>query len=218
MNGPQDLGGRIGFGPVAPETDEPPFHSDWEARALGITLCCGALGHWTLDESRHARESLPWTDYLSFSYYRIWLTALIALLERHGEIMVGELDGGRRRPGLRPERRLPAARVPDVLATGGPTDRPLDAAPRFAAGDLVRTRNLQPAGHTRLPGYVRGRVGRIEARHGGHVFPDTNAHGGGEQPQHLYTVVFDGEELWGPEGDPSTTVSADLWESYLEPA
>ncbi|QPH54160.1 nitrile hydratase subunit beta [Pontivivens ytuae] len=218
MNGPQDLGGRMGFGPVAPEADEPLFHAEWEARVLGITLCCGALGHWTLDESRHARESLPWTDYLSFSYYRIWLTALIALLERHGEITAEELAGAAPRPGLRPERRLPAERVPQVLASGGPTDREGAAEPRFDIGAQVRARNLQPPGHIRMPGYVRGCVGRVEARHGAHVFPDTNAHGGGEQPQHLYTVVFEGRALWGPDGDPALTVSADLWESYLEPA
>ncbi|TIV38086.1 MAG: nitrile hydratase subunit beta, partial [Mesorhizobium sp.] len=30
MNGPQDLGGQMGFGPVAPEKDEPYFHAAWE--------------------------------------------------------------------------------------------------------------------------------------------------------------------------------------------
>jgi hypothetical protein len=65
MNGPHDLGGQMGFGPVAPETDEPVFHADWERRALGVTLASGTLGAWTIDESRHARESLHPATYYS---------------------------------------------------------------------------------------------------------------------------------------------------------
>ncbi len=86
MNGPQDMGGRMGMGPIAPAIDEPLFHASWEPRALALTLACGALGHWTLDESRHARESLPWGTYLTASYYKIWISALEVLLERHGEV------------------------------------------------------------------------------------------------------------------------------------
>ena len=35
-------------------------------------------------------------------------------------------------------------------------------------------------------------TGVIEAVRDGFVFPDTNAHGKGENPQWVYTVVFDG--------------------------
>ncbi|TIM18145.1 MAG: nitrile hydratase subunit beta, partial [Mesorhizobium sp.] len=80
MNGPQDLGGQMGFGPVAPEKDEPYFHADWERRALGVTLCAGAMGAWNIDESRHARESLHPADYYASSYYEIWIKALETLL------------------------------------------------------------------------------------------------------------------------------------------
>jgi nitrile hydratase len=51
-----------------------------------------------------------------------------------------------------------------------------------------------------------------------HVFPDSNAHGGGEDPHWLYGVVFEASELWGPEGRPGDSVSLDLWEPYLERA
>ena len=37
MNGPQDLGGQMGFGAIAPEPNEPIFHAAWERRALGVT-------------------------------------------------------------------------------------------------------------------------------------------------------------------------------------
>ncbi|MBN9034452.1 MAG: nitrile hydratase subunit beta [Rhizobiales bacterium] len=84
MNGPHDLGGQMGFGPVAPERDEPYFHAAWEKRALGVTLAAGAMGAWTLDESRHMRECLHPADYYSSSYYEIWIKALERLLARHG--------------------------------------------------------------------------------------------------------------------------------------
>ncbi|HET7412898.1 MAG TPA: nitrile hydratase subunit beta, partial [Pararhizobium sp.] len=77
MNGPQDLGGQMGFGPIAREHDEPVFHAEWERRGFGVTLACGAFGAWTLDESRHARESLPPVVYYTSSYYEIWTRALV---------------------------------------------------------------------------------------------------------------------------------------------
>ena len=61
-------------------------------------------------------------------------------------------------------------------------------------------------------------LGRVLAGHGGWVLPDSNAHGRGEAPQHLYTVAFDGAELWGPHSEPGVTVHLDLFESYLEAA
>ena len=219
MDGPQDLGGRMGFGPVEPEADEPVFHAPWEARTLAVTLACGALGHWTLDESRHARESLPPADYLSYSYYKIWITALEALLQKHGEVSGEELAAGRMlSPGLRPERRMQPADVAPTLARGGPTDRPETAPARFAVGDRVRTRNHNPTGHTRLPSYARQKVGTIKIVHTPHVYPDSNAHGDGEQPQYLYTVAFDAATLWGDDAAAGHKVNIDAWESYLDPA
>lgn len=219
MNGPHDLGGQMGFGPVAPETDEPFFHADWEKRALGVTLCAGAMGHWNIDESRHARESLHPAVYYGSSYYEIWTRALETLLKRHGFVSEAELAAGASlETGAAPRKVLKAADVPAVLARGGPCDRPIAVAPVFSTGQRVRARNMHPAGHTRLPRYVRGKTGTVEAVHGGFVLPDTNAHGQGENPERLYTVVFAGPELWGDAADPTLTVSVDAWESYLEPA
>jgi len=219
MNGPHDLGGQMGFGPVSPEKDEPYFHAAWEKRALGVTLCAGAMGAWTLDESRHARESLRPADYYASSYYEIWIKALETLLVRHGFVDSGELnDGEMHGPGATPKRVLKAADVPAVLARGGPCDRPVQTRPKFAAGDRVRARNMHPVGHTRLPRYVRGHEGVVEAVRDGFVLPDTNAHGEGENPEWVYTVVFAGRELWGEDSDPTLSVSVDAWENYLEPA
>jgi len=217
MNGPHDLGGQMGFGPVAPETNEPYFHAEWEKRALGLTLSCGAFGAWTIDESRHAREKIPPAAYLSASYYEIWIRALETLLARHGFAMPEEIGAGHStRPAPSPKRVLTADLVPGVLAKGGPCDRPVATAPLFAVGDRIRTRNFNPESHTRLPRYARAKTGVVEAVQGGFVFPDDNAHGKGENPQWVYTVVFDAGEIWGEGADPTLTVSIDAWESYLE--
>ena len=218
MNGPQDVGGRHGFGAVQPEDEATRFHADWERRVLGLTLAAGALGYWNIDVSRHARESLPPAVYYSATYYEIWLRALEGLLERAGEVTAEELAEGRAHAaGHRADRKLAPEAVKAVLAAGGPSVRP-GPDPAFAVGDRVRTRNHQPAGHTRLPGYARGKTGTVTAFHGAHVFPDTNAHAKGENPVALYTVRFDGTELYGPEAEPGLTVSIDAWEPYLDRA
>jgi nitrile hydratase subunit beta len=217
MNGAQDLGGQMGFGPVVPEPDEPLFHGEWEKRALAVTLAAGAMGHWSIDETRHARETLHPVDYLSSSYYEIWIKALEKLLLRHGFVSGADLAAGEARTAATtPRRTLAAADVPAALARGGPTSRPKEGAPRFRVGDKVRTLLIHPAGHTRLPRYARDRSGVIAAVHEAHVFPDSNAHGGGEQPDWLYTVAFSAVELWGREADPRSIVSIDAWESYLK--
>ncbi len=202
MNGPHDLGGAHGFGPVCPEPDEPLFHADWERTAFALTLAMGATGSWTLDRSRHMRESLPHTLYLGASYYRIWFEALERLLAERGEAP--------------PARVLTAELVRPTIGRGGPTDRP-GPAPSFAVGDRVRVKPMRPPTHTRSPAYVRGRTGTVSAVHGAHVFPDTNAHGGGEYPQPLYTVTFAARDLWGPDTT-ADEVAADLFEPYLEAA
>jgi nitrile hydratase beta subunit len=218
MNGPQDIGGRHGFGPVSPEDESVRFHADWEKRVLGVTLASAALGYWNIDASRHARESLPPAVYYGSSYFEIWLRALENMLEDAGELTRDELAAGHAAtPGNRADRCLPASRVAEVLARGGPSERP-GPAPVFGVGDRVRTRNHQPAGHTRLPSYARGRTGVVEAYRGAHVYPDSNAHFKGEAPCPLYTVRFDARELFGAEADPTLTVSIDAWEPYLDPA
>ncbi len=179
----------------------------------------GATGSWNIDMSRHARESLPPAEYLTSSYYEIWTKGVERLVVAAGLVSREELTRGQPLAEPAPIRRvLKAEDVPAVLARGGPAERPIEQPARFAAGDRVRTRNMHPQGHTRLPRYARGKTGVVELVHGAHVFPDMNAHGQGEQPQWLYTVCFSGRELWGQEADASLSVSIDAWESYLESA
>jgi nitrile hydratase beta subunit len=216
MNGAHDMGGMHGFGPVAPEPNEPVFHADWEKRAFALTLAMGATGEWNIDMSRFARENRPPADYLTKTYYELWAAGTEQLVLAHGLASPDEITEGRAVHPPRPVRRvLAAAEVARVLAHGAPTDRPAPAPARYQAGDAVWAKNINPPGHTRLPRYIRGHVGVIEAVRGCQVFPDSNALGN-EDPQWLYTVRFDARELWGADADPTVTVSVDAWEPYLE--
>jgi nitrile hydratase len=217
MNGPHDMGGFTGFGPVVHEEDEPVWHAGWEPRAFALVLAMGMTGMWNIDMARHARERLPAMRYWRSSYYEMRHYALVLQLLELGLITEEEERDGRMKVAPKPVKRVPAAdAIPGILETGGPADRPSNRATGFTPGDKVRARNITPAGHTRLPRYARGRLGEIVTVHGAHVFPDSNAHGLGEDPQWLYTVRFRAQELWGrPSPD---SVCIDLWEPYLEAA
>ena len=219
MNGAQDLGGMMGFGPIVQEPEGQLFHADWERQAMGLTIAMGATGSWTIDASRFARESLDPADYLAATYYEIWLKGLEKLVVGKGMITADELrDGKASAPPAPVKRVLRREEVAAALARGAPCDRPATAPAAFKIGEAVRTRNINPNGHTRLPRYARAKAGVIESVRGVFVFPDTNAHGGGEQPQWVYTLRFAARELWGDEADPNHSVSIDAWESYLERA
>lgn len=212
-----DLGGREMSGAIVPEPEDELFHAGWEPRALALTLAMGATGSWNIDASRSARETLP--AYARLSYYQIWLAALEKLMAERSQVLPDEIAAGRMLHAPVPVRRvLHAADVPAVLAKGSATERSPTAPARFAIGQKVRTRAEQVEHHTRLPGYVQGKLGTIEHLHGMHVFADTHAQGLGEHPQWLYTVVFDGVDLWGAEAEPGLRVSVDAWESYLTEA
>lgn len=217
MNGPHDVGGMMGFGPVRPEADEPVFHTEWERRAFAINLAAGMTGSWTIDAARHERELLPPAVYWRSSYYEMRHYALENQLEKLGLAARDEMTAGRMSEAPRPVKQVPGPeRTAEILAgRGGYERQPLTPA-GFAIGDKVRARSIQPRGHARLPGYARGRTGEIAAVHGAHVFPDSSAAGMGEDPRWLYTVRFSSRELWGRDGGAS--ICADLWEPYLEAA
>ncbi len=217
--GAHDMGGARGFGRVKPEPNEPPFHAEWERRAFALTLAMGMPGGWNIDMSRAARENRPPQDYLSKSYYEIWLAGLETLMAERGLVARDEIEAGRVLHAPAPIKdKLSPEDVAQVLYRGAPTGREPSVPARFRAGDRVRARTLSPPTHTRLPRYVRGHVGVVELAHGCHVFPDSNALGAGENPQWLYTVCFEGAELWGAGADPTLRVSVDAWDAYLEPA
>ena len=217
MDGAHDMGGVAWSGPVLPEPNEPMFHAEWERRAFAITLAMGMPGGWNIDMSRFARENRPPAEYLGMSYYQIWLAGLERLMLERGLVATDEIEAG---TPLHPAKPVAKTLTPDGVAAmlhrGGPTERTTTRPAGFAVGDRVRAKMIHPPTHTRLPGYVRGHDGIVERVLGCHVFPDSNASGAGEDPQWLYTVTFDGRELWGEASDPGLKVSVDAWEPYLE--
>jgi nitrile hydratase subunit beta len=219
MNGVHDMGGMHGMGPIRPESDEPVFHAAWEARVFAMVRAMGAWGRWNIDASRHQRELIPPAEYLRMSYYEKWLAGLLELMVKTGLITREEIASGRASPTVpKAQPALTADKVSALAAKGSPASREAVTAPLFNVGDPIRTRNIHPEGHTRLPRYARAKQGSIDRIHGVFVFPDSNAAFRGEHPQHLYSVRFAARELWGDQAESRSAVYIDLWESYLEPA
>ncbi len=218
MNGIHDMGGMHGMGPVKIEKNEPVFHQPWEGRALALNLAVRA-GRGNIDNSRHGVELLPPADYLSMSYYEKWTARLENILVAGGVVTREEIENGKLAPGSpKSTPALTAAMVPVTMGRGAPPRRNVPVAPLFKVKQRVRARNINPAGHTRLPRYARGKVGIIVRDHGVFVFPDTNALFQGEKPQHVYSVRFAARELWGEQASPRDSVYIDMWDDYLERA
>ena len=225
MNGAHDLGGMHGFGPVVAEPDEPVFHAEWERRAFGLTLAMGAWRRWNLDMSRSAREQMAPAEYLATSYYEHWMFGLLRLLVEKGLLSPEELARVQRGEpttfsGSAPvqEGALRSEGVPRMLQNRLAARRDDPVAPKFRVGEEVRARNIHPVGHTRVPRYVRGHRGVVAIDHGVFVFPDTHAAGEGTKPQHVYSVRFAAQELWGADASARDSVYVDLWDDYLEAA
>lgn len=217
MNSVHDMGGVDGWGPVRPEPNEPTFHARWEGRVLALQRALSYIGLWTIDESRAASEAIEPVAYLTLSYYEKWFLGIQNRVQKHGLVGADEIAAGKSlRPGKPVRRTLAPADVGSMKRAE--FARPATAEPLFAAGDRVRTRNLNPVTHTRLPRYARDKTGTVEAVRGCHVYPDTVAIGAGENPQWLYTVAFPARELWGDDADPAITVSIEAFEPYLMPA
>lgn len=221
MDGIHDLGGRQGFGAVDPEIDEPVFHGRWEALVFTLTRTARAAGALqNTDQFRFAVERIDPIAYLTQGYYGRWLGGLESLLIEAGVLSTDAITSRLVALGGDPADRIAArpdpARKPFAAPAESGARRPLTNPPRFEVGETVRTTSIPFAGHTRLPAYARGRLGRVVAWHDGWVYPDSNAEGRGEQPQHLYTVAFNGTELWGSSGDAGVLLHLDLFEPYLE--
>jgi nitrile hydratase len=211
------MGGMHGMGPIQYEKNEPVFHEPWEARIFALNRAMSAWRKWSIDASRHAVERIPAPEYLRMRYYEQRLHSLVDLMIKSGLVTRAEVENGQ--PGPDAPRVTPAltsGEVPGMLAKGKPTSRDVQIVARFKAGQRVRARNMHPAGHTRLPRYARGKLGTILLDHGVHVFPDTNAHSLGENPQHLYSVRFAARELWGEQASSRDAVYLDMWEDYIE--
>ena len=220
MDGVHDLGGKPGFGAVdfVAEDAAVPFKQRWHASVFAMVRAGASAGVWTnSDRFRHAIERIDPEAYLTHGYYGRWLGGVETLLAEQAVVLREEIDSKVAELGGDPEA-LVAARplgAPDPLGpepVNRASDRAINARPQFSPGDRVRTRAAATPGHTRLPAYARDKVGTVVRWHDGWVYPDTNAHGQGEQPTHLYTVAFTSEVLWDRTG---FSVFLDLFEPYL---
>jgi len=210
VNSVHDMGGMDGFGPIEREANEPVFHAEWERRMFALSFGIAAAVPMNDDHFRREVENLHPVAYLKASYYELWYRAYCAILSRRGTLDATEPKG------LSPA--LTAAQVWPAIEGGASTRMPAEGiVARFATGDAVVARNIHPTGHTRLPRYARGKSGVIHANRGVFSFADSNARGDGPCPQHLYTVAFAGEVLWGTGGG-RDTVYLDLWDDYLDPS
>jgi nitrile hydratase beta subunit len=207
MNGVHDMGGMDGFGPALREQNEPIFHCAWEKRVFALTGPVLVRAGGNVDQFRHALERIPPARYLASSYYERWLQGFETLLLETGVLSREEL-ASLPQPELA-SNALPCAQMAPL------SHRPRLRA-RFKTGDRVRVRNINPSGHTRCPRYARGKAGIVRRDHGVYIYPDTHAHGAGENRQHIYLVEFTARELWGRAQ--RDRIMLDLLEDYLEPA
>jgi nitrile hydratase beta subunit len=212
MNGIHDLGGMQDMGPLPLEENEPIFHEDWERSVLATNFILFMRGVYNVHELRYSMERIPPLEYLGSPYFLHWLDGFERILLEKGVITKEELASGQASSPLPQGGR----------AGGAPPQRPLPAPPpnppRFKVGDRLRAKNINPRTHTRLPRYVRGRFGTVAACLGAFEFADSLAQGRHDNNQHVYSVRFEGSELWGPDAGPKDAVYIDLYESYVEAA
>lgn len=218
MEGIADMGGTPGWGPVRPpRAGEPVFAEPWQGRAFALTILSTGVSGYTVDAFRYAQERLDRAAYLDEGYFGRWLNAAELMLTESGVLAPSAVEARAR--NLRGEQveepPAPESARPHHTPTAEGSLRHLDTPPAFAVGERVRARDFSPPGHTRLPRYLRGHTGVVDMIQPAAVLPDTRAHFLGENPQHVYSVRFDSQELWG-EGAEPFSVTAELFESYLE--
>ena len=218
MNGVHDMGGMHGMGAIDYVKTEPVFHAPWEGRVMAMFSAVQGTGKLRF-ALRPPIENIPAAEYLRMSYYERWMTSLVERmvdsdLVTRAEIETGRAEKGSAKAGLAISPAVAVAGLSRVPATR----RNVPVAARFRTGQPVRTININPVTHTRLPRYARAKAGTIERDHGVFVFPDTSVYALGEKPQHVYSVRFSARELWGDQAAPQDAVYLDLYDDYLEPA
>ena len=214
MDGPHDLGGKQGFGAI--DVTAPEFQFDWEARAWALTKTATLFSSPNIDAWRHGIENMEPATYLAQPYFVKWTlnNASYAILDDTftvEEFLQGHADA----PGTPAGALNMQASLERLRANNTDFRKPISEPARFAVGDQVHTNRSGHSGHTRLPAYARAARGVIVQSHGGYAFADACANGD-EVAEHLYSVEFDGQALWGDEAEPGTSVVIDLWESYLD--
>jgi nitrile hydratase len=224
MNGVHDMGGMQGYGTIKYEANEPTFHEEWEARLVAMRVVVGPKPGLRPGGFRFDTEQLDPVFYLSASYYERWLAGFESGLIERGLITPEELAERVDLYSEDPAAPVPARQNPDLARnaltrlTRRVEPEREDGSPRFKPGDRVRTRNIHPRGHTRMPRYVRGKQGEIARCYGARNVLDFEPGDPIFPLQPVYSVRFAMQELWGESAENGEYLYVDLWEKHLEPA
>jgi nitrile hydratase beta subunit len=230
MNGPHDVGGKHGLGVIPLEENEPVWHYPWEGRMYALAFVTALNGFHGIDEKRYAIEQLNPSFYLGSGYYERWYQGIVNILYAKGILTQVEMDkriaevkAGTAPPNP-PVTSSPsdfAQKMLNLVKDGNSTKREVSTQPKFKVGDKVLTKNIHRRGHIRMAGYIRDKVGVVEAYHGAFALPERLAEGADrdrEEPTHLYMVKFTQEALWGEQAEsPKDVLYFDLFECYIEP-
>ncbi|MDO6728235.1 nitrile hydratase subunit beta [Cognatishimia sp. 1_MG-2023] len=222
MDNIHDLGGMHGFGPVPIESEGYTFKHEWQRRAFGLTQSLAGNTPFCADMHRHKIEQLSAVDYLQMDYFEKWTVATSELMKDAGLVDANELATGvksfavdlTKHPAVRPDDLVNAMKV------GGDYTFPAESrVAAFQVNDTVRVLSNCPSGHTRVPRYVRGKIGTVCNVEDVFQFADAVAKGEGPAPQHCYLVLFKATDLWGEDAEaPDDVIYLDLAEAYLERA
>ncbi|HZA12456.1 nitrile hydratase subunit beta [Mycobacterium sp.] len=235
------LGGLDGL-PEPLNLEKRVFVQEWEKRIFGIHVAMMGLSNhldsalprypisevptafkdeWTWADLRTGAEAMNPFDYFKFRYYEKWLGGITQFFIDKGYISQDELTkrtkqlDGEQTPAADP---IPAIdeQVLEYLHKGDSPRRDVAHA-KFAVGDKVRITNVPAGAHTRLPGYLRARIGTVQRVFEGDYAYFRHTGDGIGDPMPIYIVEFPPAELWGERAEPGPeTIYAELFEAYLE--
>ncbi|MCT8962747.1 nitrile hydratase subunit beta [Pseudomonas veronii] len=240
------LGGLENLGAV--DFERRVFVQEWEKRIFGIhttmmaesahlvdalpeypmdTLPTAFKSNWTWASLRTGAEGMQPFEYFKFRYYEKWLMGISGFFIDQGYISGDELRSLTEHYRKQPDAPLPdkpcapiQEQIVRYLHEGDSGLRPYAGDALFAQGDTVTIADPVAVDHTRLPGYLRNKSGKIVEVYPGafSYFINTGPDGIGE-PMPVYRVSFEAADIWGEEkSEANTTIYADLFEAYLQPA
>lgn len=226
VNGPQDIGGLLGLGPVPCKEPGPVFREEWEGKVFAICVAGAVSGAFAVDDHKTVTEGLHPVAYMSMSYWEQWLYGAEVCFVKTGAFSREDVDRRVTELTENPDMPLPRSsheelegNIERFIADGIP-QATLERPHRLAVGDRVRVRNLQVkpgVEHTSLPAYVQGHLGTVAQAYRPEPLGDAVVAGEGFKLDYVYAVRFEASDLWA-DGDPRSIVHVDLFESYLEAA
>lgn len=218
------LGGIENLGPVAVEKRV--FVEPWEAQLFAVHTTMMGTGIWAWPDLRVLAEGMSPLDYFKYRYYIKWLGGMCHFLVAKNYISEKELEERTKHFLEHPDAPLPNSgdnavteRVIEYFYTGANPYRDVAVDPLFKVGDKVRVKDMPPAVHTRLPGYLRNKVGVIDTVYkGAYLYADNVPTDGISTTQPVYLVRFKTRDLWSDIPDKGDVLYNDCFEVYLEAA